>query len=168
MSAPPLPEAFGNYALGDFVEAVAPAAISWWPQTAGWWWLGAALGAFAAHRGWKFLRRWYRNRYRREAAARLQRLAGDAAGKTLVADVNRLLKLTALVAYSRQQVARLSGEEWVNFLNRHCPTPPFSPAQGELLALAPYTGRALDAGTGGQLLAASLAWVRQHENPADD
>ena len=36
--------------------------------------LGAALGLLAARRGWKALRRWYRNRYRREAAARLLRL----------------------------------------------------------------------------------------------
>ena len=36
MSAPPLPEAFGNYALGDFVEVISPASISWLPQTPGW------------------------------------------------------------------------------------------------------------------------------------
>ena len=40
MSAPPLPDTFGNYALGDFFEVVSPAAISWLPQTAGWAWLG--------------------------------------------------------------------------------------------------------------------------------
>ena len=33
VSAPPLPETFGNYALGDFAEVVSPAAISWLPQT---------------------------------------------------------------------------------------------------------------------------------------
>ena len=79
MSAPPLPDAFGNYALGEFVEVVPPPDISWWPQTTGWWWLGAVLAGFALHRGWKLLRHWYRNRYRREAAGRLQRLAGSGA-----------------------------------------------------------------------------------------
>ena len=168
MSAPPLPDAFGNYALGDFVEAVAPAAIDWWPQTAGWWWLGAALAGFALHRGWKRLRQWYRNRYRREAKARLQLLAQATNNETLVADINRLLKLTALSAYSREQVARLSGPEWVSFLNRHCPAPPFAPDQGELLALAGYTGRSIEPGIGQQLVAASLVWIEQHENPRDD
>jgi len=167
MSAPPLPDAFGNYALGDFVEIVAPAAISWWPQTVGWWWLGAALAAVAAHLGWKRLRRWYRNRYRREAAVRLLRLAGTADGALAVADINRLLKLTALTAFSREQVARLSGEEWVDFLNRQCPTPPFAPEHGRLLALAAYSGGAVEADAGRQLLAASLAWVREHGNPLD-
>lgn len=167
MSAPPLPEAFGNYALGDFVELVAPAAISWWPQTVGWWWLGAALGAIAAHRGWQCLRRWYRNRYRREAAARLLRLASATEGALAVADVNRLLKLTALAAFSREQVARLSGQEWVDFLNRQCATPPFAPEHGRLLALAAYSGGAVEADAGRQLLAACLAWVREHGNPRD-
>lgn len=168
MSAPPLPDAFGNYALGDFVEVVAPAAVDWWPQTTGWWWLGALLGGYAAYRGWQALRRWYRNRYRREAAARLQRLAGAAQGPTLVADLNRLLKLTALVAYSRDQVARLSGQEWVDFLNGHCPGSPFSAEQGEMLAVATYTGRPIEADAGRLLLAACLAWVREHESPRDD
>ena len=53
MSAPPLPEAFGNYALGEFVEVVSPADISWLPQTAGWTWVGIALLLFAGHRGWR-------------------------------------------------------------------------------------------------------------------
>ena len=168
MSAPPLPDAFGNYALGDFVEVVPPAAISWWPQTTGWWWLGALLAGFAIYRGWNLLRHWYRNRYRREATARLQRLAGSVSGDNLAGEINRLLKLTALVAYSREQVARLSGEEWVDFLNSRCQSPPFSEEQGRLLALASYTGQAVEPESGRQLIAASLAWVQLHENPRDD
>ncbi len=168
MSAPPLPETFGNYALGDFVEVVSPGAISWWPQTTGWWFVAAGLGSLALYHGWKRLRHWYRNRYRREAIARLQRLASKGGSDNIVSDINRLLKLTALVAYSREQVARLSGNEWVSFLNHHCPTHPFSADQGHLLALAPYRTEKVETSTGLQLLAASLTWVREHESPTDD
>lgn len=168
MSAPPLPDTFGNYALGDFVEVASPEAVSWWPQTTGWWWLGAILLGYALYRGWRLLQHWYRNRYRREAADRLQQLVGATETPGLVADVNRLLKLTAIVAYSREKVARLSGDEWVSFLNRHCPTAPFSPQQGQLLSEATYTGQAIAPETGQQLLDAVLAWVQQHENPLDD
>jgi hypothetical protein len=168
VSAPPLPDTFGNYALGDFVEVVSPEAVSWWPQTTGWWWLGAILLGYALYRGWRLLQHWYRNRYRREAADRLQQLVGATETPGLVADVNRLLKLTAIVAYSREKVARLSGDEWVSFLNRHCPTAPFSPQQGQLLSEATYTGEAIAPETGQQLLDAVLAWVQQHENPLDD
>lgn len=167
MSAPPLPDVFGNYALGDFVEVVSPADISWLPQTAAWGWLGAILLAYGLYRAGRVLRRWYRNRYRREAATRLQQLAESCNPEALVGEVNRLLKLTALVAFSRQQVARLSGEDWVSFLNRQCPGQPFSPEQAGLLALGTYRAQALDAPGRQQLIAASLRWVREHENALD-
>tara|TARA_R110001599_G_scaffold353459_1_gene592393 strand:+ start:90960 stop:91466 length:507 start_codon:yes stop_codon:yes gene_type:complete len=168
VSAPPLPDIFGNYALGDFVEVTSPEAISWWPQTIGWWWLGSILLGYALYRGWRLLQHWYRNRYRREAAGRLQRLAATTEAPELVADVNRLLKITAMAAFSREQVARLSGDEWVHFLNRHCPTAPFSTEHGQLLSEATYTGRSVGAETGQHLLNAGLAWVQQHENPTND
>jgi hypothetical protein len=164
MSAPPLPDAFGNYALGDFVEVVAPAAINWLPQTTGWWWLGAALLALLVRYCWRRLRHWHRNRYRNEAIEHLQQLASSTDHATVLAELNRLLKLTALTAFSREQVARLSGADWVSFLNSQCPTPPFSQEQGQLLAVGAYSAQPVAADTFEQLLAACLIWVREHEN----
>jgi hypothetical protein len=166
VSAPPLPDTFGNYALGDFVEVVSPAAINWWPQTAGWWWVGAALVVVLGRYGWRRLRHWYRNRYRGEATARLQQLAATSASDNWLLELNRLLKLTALAAFSREQVASLSGEAWVNFLNRQCTTPPFSAQQGQLLALGTYTGQTVAAAHRQQMVDACLTWVREHENAA--
>ncbi len=167
MSAPPLPDAFGNYALGDFVEVVAPPAIDWLPQTTGWKWVGMVLLALALYRGGQRLARWHRNRYRREAAARMKSLALSADPGTLVPELNRLLKLTTLAAWPREEVARLSGEEWVSFLNRQCPTPPFNAAQRRLLAVGAYCPGAVDTTAGRDLLEAGMAWVEQHRNPRD-
>jgi hypothetical protein len=167
VSAPPLPEIFGNYALGDFVEVVSPAGVSWWPQTVGWIWLGAGLLVYVGLRLWRFLRRWYRNRYRREAIARLQALPTTTAPTNLVSEINRLLKLAALAAFPREQVARLSGPDWPQFLNGQCPTATFSPQQSQLLAEGPYTGVELEAADASQLVVACVHWVRYHENPAD-
>ena len=80
-------------------------------------------------------------------------------------ELNKLLKLTALAAFSREQVARLSGEEWVDFLNQHCTTPPFSLEHKDILTTGAYKKRALAENTRQQLLAASFTWVRSHENP---
>lgn len=167
MSAPPLPEVFGNYALVDFVEVVSPAGVSWWPQTAGWIWLGAGLLIYLGIRLWRFLRHWYRNRYRREAIARLQALPTTAAPANLVSEINRLLKLAALAAFPREQVARLSGNDWVQFLNGQCPAATLSPQQCQLLAEGPYTGAELEPADARQLLTACVDWLRNHENPAD-
>ncbi len=164
MSAPPLPEIFGNYSLGEFHEVVSPEAISWWPQTAGWAWVGLGLALGAGYLGWRRLVHWYRNRYRGEAIAQLRRL--DASAATAM-EVNRLLKLAALAAFPRQQVASLWGEQWVHFLNAQCPAPVFDDAQGELLALAAYTGRPLDRDSSDALLRAGIEWLRQHRNPFD-
>lgn len=168
MSAPPLPEVFGNYALDDFVEVVSPADISWLPQTTGWLWLGAILLAFGLHRGWRWLRHWYRNRYRREAATALAQLTSRGDSNATIAEINRLLKLTALAAFSREQVASLSGDDWVKFLNSRCPAAPFSVQQCQWLALGSYRPLQLDDSATNTLLQASTRWVNLHESPLDD
>ncbi len=165
MSAPPLPDIFGNYVLGNFVKVVSPEDISWLPQTVGWAWLGAILLILALRYSWRRLRLWYRNRYRREATARLAQFTTTGEQEFWVLELNKLLKITALAAFSREQVARLSGEQWVDFLNRHCTVPPFSPEQRNLLATGAYRKTTLKDDTRQQLLAASLTWVRTHESP---
>lgn len=165
MSAPALPDIFGNYVLDDFAEVVSPHAISWLPQTAGWAWLGAALLVLLLRYFFKRVQHWHQNRYRREAVARLDQLTDSPDHETWLIELNTLLKLTALAAYSRAQVARLSGHEWVEFLNRHCATPPFSAELGRCLALGTYTGTTVTATTRQQLLAAARNWVQTHEQP---
>lgn len=165
MSAPPLPNNFGNYALGDLVEVVSPENISWLPQTAGWAWLGVLLLVVLLHYGWRRLRHWYRDRYRREAAVRLQQLAQAEPQDTWLIELNKLLKLTALAAFSREHVARLSGEEWVEFLNRHCASSPFTADHGLLLARGVYESPTVPDATRQALFAACLNWVRTHERP---
>jgi hypothetical protein len=165
VSAPPLPEVFGNYVLGEFVEVVSPGSVSWLPQTAGWAILGVVLAGGLLRFGWRRLRRWYGNRYRREAAARLAQFDTHEPGEYWLVEINKLLKLTALAAYPREQVAPLSGVEWVDFLNRQCPEAPFSPEQGELLATGTYKPTQLGDPARQRLLAASLTWVRTHGEP---
>ncbi len=168
MSAPPLPEIFGNYALGEgFAEVVPPEAVSWLPRTAGWQLLGGVLAVLLLYRGWRGLRRWYRNRYRREAAARLQRLAGQPDTPLPAGEVNKLLKLTALAAFPREEVAGLYGPAWIDWLNRQCAAPAFAGEQAELLAEGTYRAVTVEGATRRRLLETSLTWVREHGNPGD-
>ena len=108
MSLPPLPETFGNYALQEFSEVASPDAISWLPQAVGWAGVGAALLILLLRYSWRHLRHWHHNRYRREAAARLQVFAMNTCEETWLIELNKILKLTALAAFPRQQVAHLS------------------------------------------------------------
>ena len=164
MSAPPLPDIFGNYILGDFVEVVSPVSVSWLPQTAGWACLGALLGGLFLYRGAKRLRRWHHNRYRREAIDRLVHTTDQSFS---IVALNKLLKLTALSAFPREQVARLSGEEWVSFLNRQCESSPFSPALGKIIADGAYRQSQITHSTREELVTAAVSWIRDHKSPHD-
>jgi hypothetical protein len=167
MSAPPLPDIFGNYALGDFVEVTPPADVAWWPQTAGWAWVGGLLALWLTRKLWLRARHWYRNRYRREALAKLAALEQVPANAQTAREVNHLLKLTALCAWSRESVASLTGGDWTEFLNGSCEAPPFDVELAKLLATGPYTAPDIDAATGSRLLSASRRWIAEHRGPAD-
>ncbi|MGB1141792.1 MAG: DUF4381 domain-containing protein [Halioglobus sp.] len=164
MSAPPLPDIFGNYTLGDFVEVVSPEGVSWLPQTAGWYWLGAALLVLLARYGWRRIRRWHRNRYRREAIKRLDSVAHDSADD-LPARLNTLLKLAAMAGFGRDTVASLTGDAWVAFLNAQCDPSPFDAQLAPYLVEGPYRATAVTDADRTRLIAASASWLAEHREP---
>ena len=163
MSLPPLPDVFGNYALQDFQEIVAPAPIDWLPQTPGWWFVGAVLVLAIVRWSWRRLRHWYHNRYRGEAIVRLKHIAGIV-DDSFTLELNKLLKITALTAYSRPDVANLTGATWVNFLNSHCDRAVFVDEQADVLANGSYLPRILEQTTREELLQSSRHWVLNHRD----
>jgi hypothetical protein len=105
----PTLDAATQTALEKLADIAVPAPVSWVPQTWGW----AVLAAVAlAACIWGFVR-WRRrrkaNRYRLDALAELTKLQ-DVAG------IPALLKRTTLAAWPREQVAALTGAQWVAFL----------------------------------------------------
>jgi len=95
------------------------------------------------------------NRYRRLAKAQLQTLTTQ--GEVTVANLNRLLKATALRVWPAAQVANLHGSEWQAFLVATAPK------------LAPNSFDELDQlyrqpeqPASDILMAATLQWITQH------
>lgn len=119
-SLPPLPERFGNPMVRDFNEIVPTAGVDWMPHTVGWYVLAFALGVVLLHRLLRALRQWLRNRYRREALRRLDAIAAQSA--LSLSAINALLKTTAMVAASREEVASLTGNAWLNWLTERVAT----------------------------------------------
>ena len=95
-------------------DIVMPDAVSLQPQTVGWWVLLAWLLAVLVLAGAKWLRKWRRNRYRREAAEMIDGIDPGAAGAG--SEIARILKRTALAVYERKEVAALYGADWADFL----------------------------------------------------
>lgn len=123
-------------------DIVAPPSAPLWPPAPGWYYvlgLLAVLGLVLLGRG--FIR-WQRNRYRREALAewaKLELVLHDPARRVAVLGcLGALLKRTALTAYSRAEVAALSGPDWFAFLDRTGRTTVFSAGVGGQLAAAAY------------------------------
>jgi len=165
VSAPPLPDVFGNYALGDFVEVVSPAGVDWWPQTPGWWLAGALVGFLTARAAWRRLRHWYRDRYRREALVRLTAIEGaESNDSELIRQLNTLLKLTAMAASSRDTVASLTGDAWPRYLNGECEAPAFDSVNASLIASGSYRSTPVNPAQRRNLLNAASTWIREHRD----
>lgn len=130
-----------NPALSQLRDIHLPAPVSWWPPAPGWWLLAAvallaALGLYARHR----LRR--RNRWRRLALSELARLRQGHESQppaALLGELSVLLRRVAVSRFPRDEVAALSGDAWLAFLDRGLDGgATFQPDSWRLLAVSPY------------------------------
>jgi hypothetical protein len=87
-----------------------------------------------------FLIWWWRRLAPQRAAlhelANLQVEAGDPVHQA--ATVNRLLKRYALICWPGREIAALTGEPWLAFLDRHGGKGAFAQGPGRLLMVRPY------------------------------
>lgn len=148
--------------LEQMHDIQAPPPVAWWPPAPGWWIL-AALGilAVAALVIWARRRRAF-SAYRRQALRELAQLQ-DCAPPLLLAQLNSLLKRTALQAYAplRRQISGAFGPAWVEWLNARCKQPVFTGAAAEQLAAGGYApGEPQDTQA---LLGAAQRWIAQHQ-----
>jgi Domain of unknown function (DUF4381) len=86
-----------------------PAPPSWTPRTFGWYILFAIVALSLLWLVGSMIRRWFKDRYRREA---LRELATATPSQ-----LSSLLKRTALCGWPREKVASLSGDAWLCFLD---------------------------------------------------
>jgi Domain of unknown function (DUF4381) len=148
---------------------IAPEEVASWPLAPGWY-LVAGLLLLAL---FFFLRRWIRKRrakrYRVMALKQLKEIsiaAGKNPGQGSIQDLNRLLKETALSVYSRTQVAGLSGEEWLGFLDHSCMKANFTDLPGKLLGNSAYMDKekmSIPMDQWDQLLKEAETWIRKHK-----
>ncbi len=119
-------------------EIHLPDPIGWWPLAPGWWLLiiGIPLLLLLLAWLWRFLRR---KTVKKLALLELETIArNDLPPLEKVQKLAILLRRISLSAYPRAEVAGLTGEAWLEFLDHSFKTRPFSEGSGRLLIEAPY------------------------------
>lgn len=131
---------------GDALQALRayrlPDPVAWWPPAPGWWMLAILMLAVIAGALWLLFERRRRLAAAKQAQQELNRLRHDLAlRKDTVSFVRRLsvlLRRYALARFPRDDVAALTGEDWLVFLDAQGGNGRFLNGPGRHLADAPY------------------------------
>jgi len=119
-----------------------PEAIGWWPLAPGWWVLLALVVVALAYTAWRLYKRWQFYAPRRYALRELARFEAEylehrdpvALGKQL----SELLRRGMLAYAPREEVAGLTGDDWLAWLDEGMPLPYFHTEGGKSLLDLPY------------------------------
>lgn len=128
--------------LAQLREIVVPEPVGFMPQTVGWLILFILLLALISWWALRRYRRWQANYYRRSALAELEvlrehMLQADHRAVSL-SSLAILVKRTALHSFPREEVAALSGRDWLQFLADSTAVVTFEGKTGSLLAELEY------------------------------
>ncbi|MBD3611311.1 MAG: DUF4381 domain-containing protein [Hydrogenovibrio crunogenus] len=105
--------------LSQLKDIQVPDPVGWWPLSQTLIGLFVGLGGILIGLSWYYLTQRKNNRYRQEALLAFKKAlasANNAQEKLQVA--NQLLKQVAITNYGRPNVANLSGQAWVDFLQK--------------------------------------------------
>ncbi len=122
-----------------------PEPISWWPPAPGWWGI-LALFILLLLPTLLVLRLRNKGELRRTSKASIERVFAEykihCNSRHLIDELSMLLRRISLSHYPRSEVAGLTGDAWLEFLDLGVKDTPmqsgFSTGAGAVLALAPY------------------------------
>jgi len=161
--------------LQNLHDIVVPTPPSWFPPAPGWYALGFTVLILLGFLLLRWYRHYQRNRYRRLALYELDQLQKqwreNQPPARWLPQLPVLIKRTALAAYGRQQVAALSGQQWLDFLDRTAGKTRFNNASGQRLlaySYAPLTSIQADQQHIQELFSLCRSWLLKHRLPAEN
>jgi cbb3-type cytochrome oxidase subunit 3 len=116
-----------------------PEAISWWPPALGWWLLAIFIPLLLGLLYWLY-KRFTRKTAIKAAKKMLVQIKQDPQldNSQKLKDLSALLRRTAISTTARNECAGLTGQQWLEYLDRSVKDSPFTDGIGRLLAHAPY------------------------------
>lgn len=119
-----------------------PEPVAFAPETIGWYLLGALMMMLVGFVFYRWIKRQKARRYRKVAVEMIELLESDlsagAAAYKVVPEISGVLKRVAIKSYRRMEVARLSGEAWINFLSQSAQGIKFHPETLDILTTGQY------------------------------
>ncbi len=148
-------------------DIITPEDVVFWPPQPGWYIILLVLliivGIFIVLR----LRHKKRNAYRGKGILALDALKNKEISDSNILKVNSILKACALQAYNREDIAILSGEKWVDFLNKNATQVSFIGGCKTMLSQGPYqkfNSEAFKQSDFDALIALSTKWIKTHRH----
>lgn len=125
-----------------------PDTIGWWPLAPGWWFVLLTIAIVIGYASWRAYIRRQHNAPRRYALHELARYEAAYLEHqnpvTLGKQLSELLRRGMLAYAPREEVAGLTGDGWLDFLDTGMPLPYFHTEGGRSLLQLPYRDPAGD------------------------
>ncbi|MFT5521526.1 MAG: hypothetical protein ACI9IA_002127 [Enterobacterales bacterium] len=128
--------------LENLKDIHLPEAVSAWPPAPGWWILAFLMLGLLSWSIWTVWKRYQQKHLLRVSIATLEQIEQDYEKhqdpQQLIRQYSSLLRRISLALFSRSEVASLTGEAWLAFLDERADTTLFNSEAGYLLLNAPY------------------------------
>jgi len=119
-----------------------PEVVGLWPLAPGWWVLIALVVAGIGYLLYKQFQKWRWNAARRLALGELRRVRSayenGADALSLGKELSELVRRSMLAYAPRGEVAGLTGDSWLEWLDRGLEDKPFTEGPGKTLEILPY------------------------------
>lgn len=135
----------GQQQILELRDVHLPPAPGWWPPAPGWWLAGALLLTLLIATGIRLRKRIRQRRRKRKILSQLSDLGASYVpeqASEFLSGVSVLLRRVAVDRFPRQDVASLSGEAWLQFLDSTGGEGRFQGEVGHVLGEGPYQARA--------------------------
>lgn len=125
-----------------------PEMTGWWPLAPGWWVLIGLAACGLMYLVWRAFQTFRKNRARRKALSQLRYLKAEYSWTedpiSLGIKISELLRRAMLAYAPRDEVAGLTGTEWLEWLDRGLPDKAFTGGPGRNIESLPYRKPDLD------------------------
>ena len=128
--------------LAGLRDVILPPFPGFWPPAPGWWLSGLLVLIVTGA-----LKYWMNSIAANRPKKSVIRLVNEIAAlepREAVSELSILMRRVAVTKFPRASVASLTGQDWLEFLDRSSGTNLFTQGPGRVLASAPYMRAGLD------------------------